>query len=79
MFLRLILESDEKRREEIIDESVWSEVEKIKKKQTDRLCYLSECYFLLETFLVNAWKMFKYHVFIIKYGNVNGLYCEGYQ
>ncbi|MDI6903886.1 MAG: hypothetical protein QMD13_00100 [Candidatus Bathyarchaeia archaeon] len=39
---------------------------------------------LMETFCffgkkLGAWKMFKYHVFIIKYGNVNGLYCEGYQ
>ena len=69
-FLRLILESNEKRKEEIKDEDVLSEVKKIKKKQTDRLCYLIECYFLLETFLVNAWKMFKYHVFIIKYGDL---------
>jgi len=32
MFLRLILESNEKRKEEVKDESVWSEVEKIKQK-----------------------------------------------
>jgi hypothetical protein len=32
MFLRLILESNEKRKEEVKNESVWSEVEKIKKR-----------------------------------------------
>jgi hypothetical protein len=32
MFLRLVLKSNEKRKEEVKDESVWSEVEKIKKR-----------------------------------------------
>jgi len=31
-FLRLILESNERRREEIKDKSIWSEVEKIRKR-----------------------------------------------
>ena len=34
-FLRLILESNEKRKEEVRDESVWSEVEKIRKRVSD--------------------------------------------
>ena len=31
-FLRLILKSNEKRKEEIKDESVWTEIEKVKKR-----------------------------------------------